>query len=736
MLITLIRRPRIVQCVLAFLLANPWCGEDSLTRGQEMTGATGIDDPGLAALMADASIGPALAKAIHFRETGKYDEALESLRGVNALLKKQRSNNHPDQVPVLEMAGQILVEAGRKNDALGPLRKAVLVRESLIASGTGSEDEGLAATLLLLAAIEGQAGRAEGGIDSLVETVRLPDGSAAGEHESTTTARKNLKRALAIFEKSLGLGHPASIRTLRELVSLENAVGNHAAAVDLLTRLMECLRADRGDEDPELVDLVLESANLRIWQGQAGEAVEAAKLAVEKSGSTADGAPQRADNLRRFGECLLLAGDASAAEVVLSEALALDRETHGEDHASVVIDRLMQLRSANDQIGGLAETDQVGDCIKRLRTLATAGDPLAARGLRLAASLAIALGDTETAADCARRALALDSKALEADHPDLIADHELQANILVANADWTGARDAYKEAHRLARTAYGPSNTPTLRLARCIGECELRLKNLKSAARIASTLIDRRVSVGSPRDEVRLCDLVDGVAVGLDKANESAEASAILERFVMLRQEQLGPADPGLADLLVNLGNARQADRQWEAAIDRYLQAIKIAEQSAGADHPDLAAMLIPLARAYRSAQRHDEARNVLVQAAEIWSKWVDPQHPVARETNRLLALTELSLGHPEAALPLMDKVLASYDADPNANPNELRRLLIKMAELRAMTGEIDLARQHLDRAIAVQNASEPGSEADIADRASIARIEKKISEAQRPEKN
>ena len=68
---------------------------------------------------------------------GQTAAALQELRGANALVKQARGANHPDTLPILDMAADILVANGQFAEAALPLQRAVALRESLLARGAG-----------------------------------------------------------------------------------------------------------------------------------------------------------------------------------------------------------------------------------------------------------------------------------------------------------------------------------------------------------------------------------------------------------------------------------------------------------------------------------------------------------------------------------------------------------------------------------------------------------------------
>ena len=107
--------------------------------------------PGEANMETGVRVAQCLRDAQRKREDGQVTEALADLRAANTLIKKTLGDNHPDTLPVLDLAGLILLENGQCAEAQNPLRKAVALREALTAEGREVSPVETAAALVLLA---------------------------------------------------------------------------------------------------------------------------------------------------------------------------------------------------------------------------------------------------------------------------------------------------------------------------------------------------------------------------------------------------------------------------------------------------------------------------------------------------------------------------------------------------------------------------------------------------------
>lgn len=702
------RRWLLFGCLLAFAgRGGPACATDPPADGAFMS------------LMEDPRFAPPLIKALQSREEGDVDGALDHLRQANNAIKRAKGANHPDQLPVLDFAAEILFDTGRLDDAVAPLKRAVAIRESLVAGGNpGGHEVGIASGLLLMGRAHASTGRFESGLEALTRAVRLLDDALGPGHESTASARRELAEAVAIFEKTLGPDHPATHKAQQELVEVEVSVGDYQAAARLLEGLLAAARARSGPAAPAVVDLTTDLARAVHHAGRPEEAGQLLLAAVESIGEEAKAGASLAARLLRACAEIQLANDAPLdAEDSLGRALSLDT-VHAETRGgSEILDRLMLLLAGGEDAPSQGAATSLEALAAFLVERAEGAENEAAAGLRVAARVALVRGDHGSAHGWARRALDIDGRTLRPSHPDTLTDRLLLGSSLLAGGDVKAAVETLEATHRAARAALGASHATSLEIAESIAVCHSRLGRHDDAEKVVLAMLSRNVPYAGRAIETRLVAAVDGVAAGLETAAAPQRAESLRATLVALRERQFGADDPRVAATLAAFGRLRLAERRWGDAAAFYERAVAVQERGLDPDHPEVAASLVALAKAYRAERRHEEARTALSRAAGIWGVVVGATHPITCETLKLLALTELALGRPQAALPLMERLLAAYDARPDADPGDVARLLMKMAEVRMDRGEIDVARNLVARALTLQSASDAVLTAvDIAD--------------------
>jgi len=638
-------------------------------------------EPGVATVPAESGIetGVGVAKLLRDaqekRRAGQATEALADLRAANVLIKKNLGDGHPDTLPVLDLAGEILLENGQVAEAQNPLRKAVALREQLLADGRDIPPVEYAAALVLLA-------RSQMG---------------AGTYE---TARDPLVKAVGLFETHVGIGHPSTTAALERLADVHFALGENTAGLAILQQLLD--RRTRQRDEAGALEAATTLARAQSWAGQAAQAADPLAAAIathQRKHGTKTGLPE---GLRQLAELQCEAGDLEAARAALERAAAIDRGVSGDGHGATLVDRLLLLK-LDAMLGDTAAA--VAACRTLMeedpaKALLQQDDPQAATLCRAAAEVLFTAQEIAPAAELFRKALELDTRLLGADHPDRAADEAGLGRCLVASGDAKAARPLFDHAVAVSSRVRGPFHSDTLALLAEAGACAAQAGDLPAAAAVLKTLLDRKLLRRGDAAESVLCGLADGVASLEERAGDGDRAQATRESLIVLRQQQSGEKPGRVADVCVRLANARQMAGGHAEAIPLYLRAIGILEQSRSADDFEVAAILAPLANSYRAINANEQAEETLVRGLAIWEASVGPDHPVTIAMLKPLAQVRLALGKNDAALPLMTRLLAAYDADPQTPPADTIKLLRKLAQIHEARGEAAIARGYLERAV------------------------------------
>ena len=654
----------------------------------------------------DLRVESAREEAEKLHTAGDSEGALAVLRKMSGTIKREKGATHPDLVPILDLAGLILFEQQKLDEAEGPLAKAVTLREPLLADQPGLFETEQASTLLLLGKLHASAGRIDAMVNSLVRAVVMLDTALGAEHEQTTQARGELERAVELFTKQLGPDHEATIKANEELAKVHEALGDFAAATATLRARYDGELKRSGPGAAATLRAAAAVGRVLALAGRPDEAITLEGQAV--AAAEADAAVDRAalvELLRTLSGLRASAEDYSPAEATLLQARDIDIRLGGEDGLGVALDdiglaRLAALRGDFDPAAAAFTR-----ATARFEQLARDGDANGPPGLRLAAEVLREAGHAAAAAPLYRLALETDERLAGPQDPDVGEDQLGLARCLLATGDVETARPLVAAAARTFRLQLGTSHRLTLAAVAQQAAIAVRDGEADTAVTAVRRLIDRRVPRVSPREEEELALLIGDTAALLATSGRGAEARRLAEDFVKLRARQFGEQHPFVADAHVHLAGGRQGSGDSAAALDLYRRALAIREATLGPDHPDVAAVLLPMARAHRSLKQNREAAAALRRALAIWNGLLGAGHPVSVTTLRELARATLAAGDRQEAVALMEQLLAAYDANPETPPDDTRRLLGKLAEVKQELGDTEAARRLVRRAVAMERA-------------------------------
>lgn len=679
------------------------------------TGAAAPPESPPATAAADVRIETALEQAAKFREAEDYDRALEALRTASALVKKAKGADHPDLAAIFDMAGQIFFAQAKYPEAEVPLRKAVAIREPLLIAG----DEGLgvpqAAALMLLGKIHRAAGRIDNAVDTMKKAVVLYDASLGPEHESTIRARDELVQAVEVFAKQLGPDHEVTIKANEELAAVQESLGELSAAAATWRAVYDGENRRLGAGHARTLKAAGMHARSLALAGRWEEAGSfAAGVAAAVDGDAGRDRAELAGLYRVLADIRLAVEDYSPADEALRKALAIDTQVEGAEGLAAAIDQAALGRVAAARVEFDPQAEAFTRAVERLKQAAAAGEPRATAGLREAATALLDTGRHGPAAELFQIAFDTDLRLLGAGHATVAADRLGLGRCAVAAGNPQGAKTMLEQAARTFQVALGSSHPRTLDAVASLAAAAVDARLVDEAAALARRLVAHRVPRAGEKEDERLARVFDGTAALLQREGRRADAEQVRDSFVDLRTRQFGTGHEYIADAYVNLANARNAAGAPGDAIPLYRKGIAIQEAKLGAEHPDIASTLLPLARAHRAVKQYEEAAVALRRALVIWEATAGADHPVTTETVRTLALAELALGRRQEAVTLMERLLRAYERDDERPVGDRVRLLTRLADVRHALGAEDAARRYLKQAGELQ--ARPGESVPTAD--------------------
>jgi len=184
------------------------------------------------------------------------------------------------------------------------------------------------------------------------------------------------------------------------------------------------------------------------------------------------------------------------------------------------------------------------------------------------------------------------------------------------------------------------------------------------------------------------------------------ESIPLLRRVAAVRERELGPSDPDLADALTFLGRSLHGSGAVDEAEPLLRRALSIMEAAHGPDHYETSVALNNLSIVLQDMDRIDEAEPLIRRALAIDEAVLGTEHPDTSIAMNNLALLLHSTDRLDEAEPLFRRAL---DIDrktyPENHPN-LAIALVNLARLLGETGRADEAGKLYREAIDINEKS------------------------------
>jgi tetratricopeptide (TPR) repeat protein len=287
-----------------------------------------------------------------------------------------------------------------------------------------------------------------------------------------------------------------------------------------------------------------------------------------------------------------------------------------------------------------------------------------------------------------RRALAIDEKSYDSEHPNVARDLNNLAVLLLATNRLDEAEPLMRRALAIDEKSYGAEHSTVAthlnNLAQLL-QATNRLNEAEPLMRRALAIDEKNYGGEHPNVARNLNNL----ALLLKATNRLDEAEPLMRRALAIDEKNYGAEHPNVARDLNNLALLLQATNRLNEAEPLMRRALAIDEKSYDPEHPNVATHLSNLAQLLQATNRPNEAEPLMRRALAIDEKNYDPEHPnMATPLNNLAQLLQ-DTNRLNEAEPLMRRALVillkfthatGYD-HPNLKStfNNYRQLLVAM---------------------------------------------------------
>ena len=515
---------------------------------------------------------------------------------------------------------------------------------------------------------------------------QLPEGEAA------------LLEALKIRRRLFPRGHPAIVTTLKTLGRFHFQLGKfHEAALECGEALELC-EEFFADDHAQIAEMLTLLAHTNSNLGQMDEAKPLAERALSMRKSLDES--HIALNLN----CLALSdtkqGNHLDAETKLLEALELlEREPTSTSESDFSAKNLQSVLQFSLGVSLRRQEKHAAAEIALLKTVdlkESMGerDLDAAYALEGLGSMQRILGKLEEAEDSLRKALAMGTELLGADHPDVAQSLQLLTDVLMEQGKYSEAEQLLKKALRLPRPQKDKDRLDIARMLSRLAttltgqekfaeaekiqrealEMMIKLKGEKAAETFAclgnlAHILEGQEDYEAAEDILRkaLKDLgeIDGpsdrniatvlsnLARVVSKQGELVDAENLLRRSLTIQKASMGFEHPtSLTFLAISLRDQdkfKEADATFESALVG-------SEKMFGKGNPKIAIILFHYAESLHEQSKHSKALALAQRALSIEKKPLEPGHSNLAKSYELSGKIHSGLGNLEEAEKFREK--------------------------------------------------------------------------------
>jgi tetratricopeptide (TPR) repeat protein len=461
-----------------------------------------------------------------------------------------------------------------------------------------------------------------------------------------------------------------------------------------------------------------DAARLRIKEAVVATGVPYAATTAEKTTPWLD---ERAETWKRARTAVCLNADVRA----VWDADLLDRALWClEDRHMELSSLIAELGRADDTtvqkaVTAAARLRPVDSCVDERRLQRQPAPPtqgrIAIRDVRAQLSRAYSLelaGDFTTALTIATAARE-QARAIP-DWPSLLASALIrEGHLLIEGGNFAAAEAASAEAYYTAASAgaWELAAEAAIDLASNVGDFQQRFDDGREWAKHARMTL---VHAGDP-EGLSEAGRLSNLANVHHAAGEYAEARALHERVVRIREQILGPDHPNVGFGLHNLANAHQKLDAYVEAQALYERALHIFEQALGYDHPRVAQTLGNLATAYAATGKNAEARLLHERSLALTEKIYGADHYHVASSLNNLAILHVNTGDLDAARVLLERALAINERAFGPDHLDVASNLGNLASLDHRADAHAIALTRYERALAIREKALGPDHLDVA---------------------
>lgn len=316
------------------------------------------------------------------------------------------------------------------------------------------------------------------------------------------------------------------------------------------------------------------------------------------------------------GAWLAEQGEAAVALEPLQQALALRRESLGEDHPETRTSR-HQLATWYEEQGDLdAAVDLYRAGLKAREASLGERDPGLIPYLHNLGAVLKARNDFAAAKPCFRRALEIAERHYGNAHPTTAACLDNLAGTVYAEHDFEQAETLYQRALGIAEAVFGTMHAATAAAAHNLGAVMDAREDFRTAEMLFQRALDVREELFGA-EHVDTASSLHNLAGVKDAMGRYDDAEPLYRRAVANWEAVVGKEHTATATSVNNLADLLRETGQFGEAEQLYRRNLATWRALVGEDHPHTLMTLCELAGLHAEQGRLDEAEPMLRDAVE-----------------------------------------------------------------------------------------------------------------------
>jgi len=241
--------------------------------------------------------------------------------------------------------------------------------------------------------------------------------------------------------------------------------------------------------------------------------------------------------------------------------------------------------------------------------------------------------------------------------PTDLASLRQRVGVLVGEGDQEGALRVAQTVVARVTALHGPDHLETARSLCDEANLHAAIGSYLEAQRLYTRALAIRESQLGPHDP-SVADVLLASAEVLQVDSRHGDAIPLLQRAITIREDKLGPKHPGTADALNELGVCLFVKEEYNEAATVFERCLVIQEKTLGPMHPDTARALTNLGHVYRQRENYEKAEMLVVRAYGIFSEAFGKDHEVTVDSVDDMGLIWFLEGNYEGAEKCFGRVL------------------------------------------------------------------------------